>query len=222
MRVVYLFTSGPPDRRVELVVPVDRANPQIPSLASISFPASRFERELCDLFGITPTDHPLPRRLVLHQHWPADWHPMRRDAGPMPATTVAAEPFPFVEVTGTGVYEIPVGPVHAGLIEPGHFRFSVVGETIIKMKARLWFVHKGIEKLFQGRDVTGGLELAERISGDTAVGHTLAFCLAFEDAAGVSVPERATAARCATTSVSASSMPGLSLCASGSSGLTVW
>ena len=90
--------------------------------------------------------------------------------------------YPFVPVEGTGVYEIPVGPVHAGLIESGHFRFWVVGETILRMKARLWFVHKGVERLFEGREPLAGLELAERISGDTAVGHALAYSLAVEDA----------------------------------------
>lgn len=195
MRVVYLFTSGPPDRRVELVLPIDRASPKVPSLASASFPASRFERELHDLFGITPIGHPFLRRLVLHQHWPDDWYPMRRGAGPAPVMRDDAAPYPFVEVQGTGVYEIPVGPVHAGLIEPGHFRFSVVGETVLRMKARLWFVHKGIERLFEGRDVAGGIELAERISGDTAVGHCLAYCLATEEALGVEVPERASELR---------------------------
>ncbi len=116
---------------------------------------------------------------------PARAPPMVDDAGP----------YPFVEVQGPGVYEIPVGPVHAGLIEPGHFRFSVVGETILKMKARLWFVHKGIERLFEGRDVQGGLELAERISGDSAVGHGLAYCLAVEEACGIQVPARASELR---------------------------
>ncbi|NUK10347.1 nickel-dependent hydrogenase large subunit, partial [Streptomyces lunaelactis] len=104
-------------------------------------------------------------------------------------------PYPFLEVEGDGVYEIPVGPVHAGLIEPGHFRFSVVGETILKLKARLWFVHKGIEKLFQGRSIAAGLPLAERISGDTAVGHALAYCLAVEEATGMEVPAAAQRAR---------------------------
>jgi Ni,Fe-hydrogenase III large subunit len=104
---------------------------------------------------------------------------------------VDAGSFPFVPVDGTGVYEIPVGPVHAGLIEPGHFRFWVVGETILRMKARLWFVHKGIERLCEGKDVAAGLEIAERISGDTAVGHGLAYCLAVEDARQTQVPEDA-------------------------------
>lgn len=187
-RVVYLFTAGPPDRRVELRLHVSRDRPSIPSLASVSFPASRFERELHDLFGISPAGHPRPARLVLHQHWPSGWHPLRHDAGPPPAMGDESQPFPFLEVQGPGVYEIPVGPVHAGLIEPGHFRFSVVGETILNMKARLWFVHKGIEQLFQTRDIWSGVELAERISGDTAVGHSLAFCLAVEDACRCEVP----------------------------------
>ena len=151
VRVVYLFTGGPPDTRVELHVPLDRSRPQVPSLAGLSFPATRFERELSDLFGIEPVGHPQPRRLVLHQHWPEGWHPMRHGSGDVPPMVADAGSFPFVPVEGTGVYEIPVGPVHAGLIEPGHFRFWVVGETILRMKARLWFVHKGIERLLQGQ-----------------------------------------------------------------------
>jgi Ni,Fe-hydrogenase III large subunit/Ni,Fe-hydrogenase III component G len=190
-RVVYLFVAANPDRRVELVLPVNRAMPQIPSLAGLSFPAGRFEREMRDLFGIEPTGHPMARRLVLHQHWPDDWHPMRRDAGEPPEFGDVDEPYPFLTVDGTGVYEIPVGPIHAGLIEPGHFRFSVVGETILKLKARLWFVHKGIEKLAEGKLLADVLPLAERISGDTAVGHALAFCLAVEEARDWEVPAQA-------------------------------
>ncbi|WP_433227081.1 NADH-quinone oxidoreductase subunit C [Actinomadura formosensis] len=184
LRVVYLFTAGDRDRRTELHVRLDRADPAVPSLAALSFPAGRFEREMRDLYGIVPADHPLPRRLVRHHHWPRGWYPMRADAGPPPPFGDPEGPYPFVQVDGPGVYEIPVGPVHAGLIEPGHFRFSVVGESILKLKARLWFVHKGLEKLFQGRVPGDGLALAERVSGDTTVGHTLAYCLAVEDAAG--------------------------------------
>ncbi|UIX34238.1 hydrogenase large subunit [Streptomyces sp. GQFP] len=195
VRLVYLFASGLPDTRTELHVRLDPARPEVPSLAHLSFPAGRFERETHDLHGIVPVDHPLPHRLVRHFHWPKGWYPMHPDAGDPPAFGEQEGPYPFLEVTGDGVYEIPVGPVHAGLIEPGHFRFSVVGETILKLKARLWFVHKGIEKLFQGRSVTAGLPLAERISGDTAVGHALAYCLAVEEATGQSVPEQAQCAR---------------------------
>ena len=188
LRAVYVFCAGPPDRRAELEVRLDPARPRLPSLAHLSFPASRFERELRDMFGIDVTGHPFPRRLVLHPQWPGDWHPLRRGSGEPPAMLAGAEPFPFVQVEGPGVFEIPVGPVHAGLIEPGHFRFSVVGETIIKMKARLWFVHRGAERLFEGRGIEEGVPLAERISGDSAVAHTLAYCLAVEDACRIPVP----------------------------------
>lgn len=199
LRVVYLFTAGAvpgmQEHRLELQVRVSREDPRIPSLARVSFPASRFERELQDLFGIAPVGHPQPTRLVHHQHWPAGWHPMRRDAGPPPHFEDEGQPYPFLAVEGEGVYEIPVGPVHAGIIEPGHFRFSVIGETILAMRARLWFVHKGIERLFQDRTVGEGVALAERISGDTAVGHGLAYCLAIEDACGILVPPQAQALR---------------------------
>jgi Ni,Fe-hydrogenase III large subunit len=191
LRVVYVFCTGPPDRRVELHVRLDRAHPVVPSIAAWSFPASRFERELHDQFGIDPVGHPFRRPLVRHQHWPAHWYPMRHEGGPPPPMRSDAEPFPFATVEGPGVHEIPVGPVHAGLIEPGHFRFFVVGETIVKMKARLWFVHRGIEKLCEGRSVADGVPLAERVSGDTAVGHGLAYCQAVEDALRVEVPHDA-------------------------------
>ena len=189
LRVVYLLLAGRPDRRVELTLRAPASSPSIPSLAHLSFPAGRFEREMMDLYGIVPLGHPHPRRLVRHAHWPQHWHPMLNDAGPAPEFTATGR-FPFLTVEGHGVYEIPVGPVHAGLIEPGHFRFSVVGESVLRLKARLWFVHRGIEKLFEGRTTTGAVELAERISGDSSAAHALAHCLAVEDALGIDVPDQ--------------------------------
>ena len=188
-RLVYLFL-GSAGARVELVLRLTADDAWMPTLAGLSYPARRFERELRDLFGIVPKDHPQPYRLVRHAHWPTGYHPMLRDAG-RPSGFDADAGFPFVEVSGKGVYEIPVGPVHAGMIEPGHFRFSVVGETIVRMYQRLWFVHRGVEKLFEGRSVTDGLALAERISGDTTVGHSLGYLLAVEDALGIEVGLRA-------------------------------
>ena len=190
LRVVYLFLAGPPDRRIELEVTLPADDPALPSLASLSFPASRFEREMHDLFGIEPVNHPLPRRLVRHAHWPAGWYPMRHNAGPHPPFT-ERQAYPFLAVVGDGVYEIPVGPVHAGIIEPGHFRLSVVGESILKLKARLWFTHRGVEKLFEGLGATGAIHLAERISGDTSAGHALAHSMAVEDALGITMSEPA-------------------------------
>jgi Ni,Fe-hydrogenase III large subunit/Ni,Fe-hydrogenase III component G len=190
IRIVSLFLAGMPDRRVELTFTVPTDALVLRSLASLSFPAGRFEREMMDLYGIELIGHPRPRRMVRHAHWPADWHPMRADAGQPPGFK-ASGGFPFLTVDGDGVYEIPVGPVHAGLIEPGHFRFSVVGETVLRLKIRLWFVHRGIEKLFQGRAATDGTAIAERISGDTSVGHALAHSLAIEGALGITVPDEA-------------------------------
>jgi Ni,Fe-hydrogenase III large subunit/Ni,Fe-hydrogenase III component G len=190
LRAVYLYTA-PGGRRAELHLPVDPADPAVPTLAGVSFVAGRFEREMHDLFGIQPVGHPVPRRLVRHLHWPSRWFPMRHDAGAPPPFGATDGPYPFLTVEGPGVYEIPVGPVHAGLIEPGHFRFSVVGETILKLKARLWYVHKGVEKLFEQRPPADGVALAERISGDTAVGHATAYCRAVEDATGLRVPPEA-------------------------------
>ncbi len=189
LRVVYVFLAGSPDRRVELVVRLAPDDPRVPTLSDLSFPASRFEREMHDSFGVVPEGHPFLRPLVRHAHWPATWRPMRRGAAPSPPTRDAEATYPFVEVEGGGVYEIPVGPIHAGLIEPGHFRFSVVGETIVKMTARLWYVHRGIERLFQGASISGGTPIAERISGDSAVAHGLAYAMAVEDAAEWIVPE---------------------------------
>lgn len=194
LRVVYSFLR-PVGQRHELTVEVPREDPRVPSLAHRSFPAGRFEREIRDLYGISPEGHPMPKRLVRHAHWPHGYHPMRHDADPIPRFDADTGSYPFIAVEGDGVYEIPVGPVHAGLIEPGHFRFSVVGETILQVKARLWFLHRGVERLFEGRTPTQGIELAERISGDTAVGHSLAYVTAVEDALGIEVDERTRAAR---------------------------
>jgi Ni,Fe-hydrogenase III large subunit len=194
MRVVASFLR-PVGERAELTLEVPLDDPRIPTLARVSFPAGRFEREIRDLYGIWPVDHPLPQRLVRHGHWPTGYHPMRRDADPDPRFSPDIDSYPFVPVEGDGVYEIPVGPIHAGLIEPGHFRFSVVGETILQMKARLWFLHRGVEKLFEGRTPGAGIELAERISGDSAVGHTLAYVLAVEDALGIEVDPETRAVR---------------------------
>ncbi len=166
----------------------------VPTLAALSFPASRFEREMRDLLGITPVGHPDPRPLMRHGFWPEDFHPLR-DGVALPDFTDRSRPSSFTPVQGEGVYEIPVGPVHAGVIEPGHFRFNVLGETILKMRARLYFTHKGTEKLFAGRQPADGVALAERVSGDTSVGHAMAYCQAIEGLAGVELPDRASRGR---------------------------
>jgi Ni,Fe-hydrogenase III large subunit/Ni,Fe-hydrogenase III component G len=162
-----------------------------PSLATRSYLASRFEREILDLFGLMPLDHPDLRRLPLHQFWPARYHPLLKDASPPEEFVDDGTPYPFRRVEGEGLHEITVGPVHAGIIEPGHFRFSVEGETIINLESRLYFVHKGIEKLFESMTPMTGVELSERVSGDSSVAHAMAYCQAVESVAAIAIPERA-------------------------------
>jgi Ni,Fe-hydrogenase III large subunit len=195
-RLYVHFLCGRPASHelLHLEVAVSGEAPSIPTLAALSFPASRFEREMRDMLGITPVGHPDPRPLVRHGFWPEDFHPLQAGAV-APALADRGQPFPFTPVQGDGIYEVPVGPVHAGVIEPGHFRFNVLGETILKMRARLYFTHKGTEKLFAGKLPADGVALAERISGDTSVGHALAYCQALEVLADAGVPERAAMGR---------------------------
>jgi Ni,Fe-hydrogenase III large subunit/Ni,Fe-hydrogenase III component G len=186
-----LFANDRQNWFIHATADIPPGDPTIASLATFSYPASRFEREINDLFGIAATGHPDRRPLVRHAFWPETYAPLRKDAVPPERFEDDGTPFPFLPVEGEGVYEIPVGPVHAGIIEPGHFRFSVVGETVIDLKIRLYFTHKGTEKLFEGRAPASGVELAERISGDTTIGHALAYCQALEALAGTDVPPRA-------------------------------
>ncbi len=172
-----------------------------PVLASHTphFPsADRLERHLQDLCGIAFIDHPDGRRWTRHQAWAEGAYPLRVDfpaAGQSPGRAPADADYPFVRIHGSGVYEIPVGPVHAGIIEPGHFRFQAVGEEVLKLEERLGYVHKGIEKIAVGRDPQALARLAGRVSGDTTVAHTWAACQAMERATGCPVPARANALR---------------------------
>ncbi|PYN20495.1 MAG: hypothetical protein DMD99_22775 [Candidatus Rokuibacteriota bacterium] len=189
--LAYVFAPPRLSPAVTVLVPVPAAAPRFASLATRSFAASRFEREIHDLFGLVPLGHPDLRRLALHQYWPEGYHPLRRDTVSRTDFIDTGQPFPFRHVEGEGIFEVTVGPVHAGIIEPGHFRFSVEGETIVNLETRLGFVHKGTEKLFEGLAFDRAPALAERISGDTSVGHVLAYCQAVEALAGCRVPSRA-------------------------------
>lgn len=187
----YLFALGSAAELVVASVTIPAADPTFPSLATRWYLASRFEREIHDLFGLVPTGHPDLRRLPLHQFWPGNFHPLLKDAILRQDFCDEGEAYPFRRVEGEGLYEITVGPVHAGIIEPGHFRFSVEGETIINLESRMYFTHKGTEKLFESATLPQALKLAERISGDSSVAHALAFCQAVEALAGAAIPPRA-------------------------------
>src|SRR5713226_4086220 len=161
----YLFELPDRDSTAIVSVVLGKDERSFPSLATRWYLASLFEREIHDLFGLTPLNHPDLRRLPLHQFWPAAYHPLLKDVSVPETFEDDGTPFPFQQVRGEGTYEITVGPVHAGIIEPGHFRFSVEGETIVNLESRLFFVHKGIEKLFETMPPVRGVALAERISG---------------------------------------------------------
>jgi len=166
--------------------------PTFPSLALLLPPSSLYEREIKDMFGLIPEGHPDTRPLTLHEHWPEGVFPLRKEFGlPTKVPMVGSRPYAFLKVEGEGVTEIPVGPVHAGIIEPGHFRFSILGETIVNLETRLNYVHRGVEKLAEDLPLDQVLLLSERISGDEAVANSSAYCQAVERAAGVAPPRRA-------------------------------
>jgi len=164
---------------------------EFPSITSHYVAAARMERIIHDMFGLLAAGNPDQRAWLKHEHWPQTTFALRKEFS---ASTVLAHiegHYPFISAEGDGVYEIPVGPVHAGIIEPGHFRFLAVGEQILNLEERLGYVHKGIEKSMEGRDVFSGARLAARVSGDATVAHTWAFCQAVEQATGMEIPARA-------------------------------
>jgi Ni,Fe-hydrogenase III large subunit len=181
-----------------LETPVALDRPVLPSHTPYYPGVDRLERHLQDMLGIAFLDHPDSRRWARHQAWSEGSYPLRHEpnaTGNPPKRTPADSEYPFVEVQGSGVYQIPVGPVHAGIIEPGHFRFHAVGEDVLRLEQRLGYVHKGVEKIAEGRDPESLARLAGRISGDTTVAHTWAACMAMERASGIDVPPRALAIR---------------------------
>lgn len=162
-----------------------------PGIDDIFPVASRMQRALGDLFGIHPHDPKDARPWLRHGAWPADRYPLRKDFDGSAAHLAQPQDYPFVTVEGDGVHEIAVGPVHAGTIEPGHFRFSVIGERILRLEPRLGYTHKGVEKLFETMTLEGGARLAGRISGDSTVAYAWAYAMAAESAVGMAPPERA-------------------------------
>ena len=181
---------------LHIAAPIDPAEPSYPSIAARYPAANWFEREVMDFFGLMPRGHPNPARVALHDDWPGGVWPLRKDFPyDREVARVPGDFHPFRPVTGEGVFQVPVGPVHAGVIEPGHFRFGVAGEPVLYLQLRLFYVHKGIEKRFEHLPWRHGLFLAESISGDTAVGHALAYSHAIERLADVAVPPRARALR---------------------------
>jgi Ni,Fe-hydrogenase III large subunit/Ni,Fe-hydrogenase III component G len=164
---------------------------KFPSIVDLIHQASGYERRLKTFFGLSPEGHPSLRPIILHENWPDDIHPLRKDFDWQTRPQIANTPYDFRRLEGEGVYEIPVGPVHAGIIEPGHFRFSIAGEEILQLEPKLGYKHKGIEKLFEVLPFEDKLRLSERVSGDSSFSHSLAYCQAIETLGGIEIPVRA-------------------------------
>src|SRR5260370_25078761 len=152
------------------------------SMVAISPAASWHEREVHDQYGVEFTGHPALQPLLRHSRAEDDGAPTRGDSQ-------------FLKVQGEGVCEVPVGPVHAGVIEPGHFRFSVVGDTVLHLQLQLFYTHKGTEELLESTVATDAVPLAESVSGDNCFAHAVAYCRAVEEVSQVAVVGQANTIR---------------------------
>jgi Ni,Fe-hydrogenase III large subunit/Ni,Fe-hydrogenase III component G len=171
-----------------VTLPVQSAFPDLSDL----FPAAaRMQRAVFDMLGVEAEGARDTRPWLRHAGWARQEHPLRHDFDPSRATKGGLDDYAFVPVEGDGVHEIPVGPVHAGIIEPGHFRFSVLGERVLRLEERLGYTHKGIEKRFEQMGMQEGVKLAARVSGDSTVAFSWAYSMAVESAAEVTIPARA-------------------------------
>lgn len=193
LTLFYVFIKkGCPD-----ILVLKRAAPrgQATSIAKIFPSASWYEREVSDGFGVEFEGAFDKRRLFLHDTYPGGFHPLlksfKNGKVRVKSRVLPSEEYKFKEVSGEGVYQIPVGPVHAGIIEPGHFRFSVIGETIFNLEIRMFYKHRGIEKLAEGKTPHECVAVAESISGDESAANAAAFCTAIEKISGATITDRA-------------------------------
>lgn len=186
-----VFENDKFHERLMLSAEIPATDPQYPALTATIMSAHWYERYLQDMFGVIAKGHPDLRRLVHHENVPQGTHPLKKDFALNTELEHANVEYPMHHVKGDGIYEIPVGPIHAGIIEPGHFRFNVAGERILTLEGKLFFTHKGVEKLIEGKTLAEALPFIERLSGDTAAAHALAYVEAAEEIAGAQISKRA-------------------------------
>jgi Ni,Fe-hydrogenase III large subunit len=176
-------------RGLVLSLPIADPEAPYPGLEDLFPAAARMQRAMADLSGLRSTD-PDTRPWLRHAAWPQSYRPLI-DPPLLAAAESVTDAYEFVRVEGDGVHEIAVGPVHAGTIEPGHFRFSVVGEKVLRLEERLGYVHKGIERRFTQLPILEAHRLAARVSGDSAVAFSWAYCQALEGISDAEIPPRA-------------------------------
>ena len=184
--VVHMAALDKDETSRPAVFSIECAAGLFPSIGKLHPPAIRLERTIRDLFGLEPEGLPDRRRWLDHGRWGLR-HPMGRRLEAAPS----GDPYSFLPAHGEGLHQIPVGPVHAGIIEPGHFRFTAGGETVVRLEERLGYVHRGVEHLMAGAELVYAARLAERVSGDSTVAYAIAFARAVEAALGVDPPPRA-------------------------------
>ncbi len=168
------------------VVTIECPQGSFPSVGALHPPAIRLERALHDLYGLIPEGLPDTRPWLDHGVWG-----VRRPLGAYEDRDQKPPPYAFLPAEGESLHQIPVGPVHAGIIEPGHFRFTANGETVVRLEERLGYVHKGVESLMTGAPLDKAARLAARVSGDSTVAYGLAFARAVEVALDIEAPPRA-------------------------------
>jgi len=181
---VYMAVLNETDKTIG-VLRLDSRRKSFPSVAQWHAPAGRLERAMSDLFGVTMEGSPDPRPWLDHGTWGVT-QPMGK-----PKDQAAPVDYRFLHATGDSLHQVAVGPVHAGVIEPGHFRFSAQGETVVRLEERFGYAHKGTDRLMAGASLSGASKLAGRTSGDSTVAYAWAFAQAAEAALGVEVPQRA-------------------------------
>lgn len=166
-------------------------NPVYPDLSTLFPVANRLQRAISDLMGFKVENSCDLRPWLRHNAWPSNLFPLRHEIKITDQFPPGSDDYSFIRVGGSGVHEIPVGPVHAGIIEPGNFHFQVVGERILRLEERLGYTHKGIAKHFQLASYSKGAKLASRISGDSTVAYAWAYSMAIENLHQQTIPPRA-------------------------------
>ena len=174
-----------------LVITLALTGESFPDIANVFPAANRMQRAVHDLVGVQADGAADSRKWLRHGAWPDTVFPLRKSFDGSRSFPTIDDGYPFVKVEGEGVHEIPVGPVHAGTIEPGHFRFSIIGEGVLRLEERFGYKHKGIEKRFEQMTLSEGAKLAGRVSGDSTVAYAWAYAMAVESVAGVTPPPRA-------------------------------